>query len=369
MTGCQTPPKPVAQVTPLMETQRLTLPPVEVPMTTPPVETTAVEPPSPPPRSVPAQTNLNRWIAWESWCQEIQIHAPQKAPSPAVHSFELHTAQGMVAITAGSRIAYWEGLACWLGFAPKLVVRQLHIHALDGEKSFLPLLVRPEFSCHTSRVVVIDPGHGGRDPGTQHILNGRYEKEFTLDWAVRIQRLLSTNGWKVYLTRTNDQEVALTNRVCFADQCQADLFISLHFNSGLPHNGNRAGIETFCLTPAGMPSSLTRGYDDNPQLCFPNNDFDQQNFYLASRLHRALIKTTGSQDQGVQRARFLGVLRGQKRPAVLIEGGFLSNHQEARLIGTVAYREKLAGAVAKALAELPMPSQAATPRAFHPRGS
>jgi N-acetylmuramoyl-L-alanine amidase len=163
---------------------------------------------------------------------------------------------------------------------------------------------------------------------------------------------LCEKGWTVYLTRTNDLDVAVTNRVLLADQWQPGLFISLHFNSGLPANVERSGVQTYCLTPAGMPSSFTRGYEDNLQQSFPNNSYDQQNFHLATRLHRSLVRATGSKDQGVQRARFLSVLRGQNRPAALIEGGFLSNHQEARLISTVAYREKLAGAVAKVLEEL-----------------
>jgi N-acetylmuramoyl-L-alanine amidase len=98
-----------------------------------------------------------------------------------------------------------------------------------------------------------------------------------------------------------------------------------------------------------MSSSLTRGYEDDPRQSFPNNAFDEQNLALAVRLHRALLGVNGGEDRGVRRARFQAVLRGQNRPAVLIEGGYLSNPAEARRIGDPAYRQKLAEAIAKAL--------------------
>jgi N-acetylmuramoyl-L-alanine amidase len=136
--------------------------------------------------------------------------------------------------------------------------------------------------------------------------------------------------------------------VNFADQHHADLFLSLHFNSLAPAK-EPAGLETYCVTPTGMPSSLTRGYEDDPSRIFPNNAFDGQNLQFAVRLHRALLAVNGNQDRGVGRARFITVLREQNRPAVLVEGGYLSNPHEARRIADPAYRQKLAEAVAKAL--------------------
>jgi N-acetylmuramoyl-L-alanine amidase len=123
------------------------------------------------------------------------------------------------------------------------------------------------------------------------------------------------------------------------------LFVSLHFNSAAPDN-EQAGLETYCLTPTGMPSSLTRGFEDDSTLTFPNNSFDGQNLQLACATHRALLRVNGNHDRGVRRARFPGVLRGQQRPAILIEGGYLSNPREAKLISEPGYRQKLAQAVA-----------------------
>jgi N-acetylmuramoyl-L-alanine amidase len=84
-------------------------------------------------------------------------------------------------------------------------------------------------------------------------------------------------------------------------------------------------------------------------LVCPNNAFDIENLQLALSVHRALLEVNGHHDRGVRRARFPAVLRGQDRPAILIEGGYLSNPREARLIADPAYRQRLAEAVAGAL--------------------
>jgi N-acetylmuramoyl-L-alanine amidase len=174
------------------------------------------------------------------------------------------------------------------------------------------------------------------------------EKDYTLDWARRVAPLLRANGWTVFLTRTNDTDLALSNRVAFAEQHHADLFVSLHFNSAAPDE-TQFGLETYCLPPAGMPSGVTRGFSDEIHLTFPNNAFDAQNLELALRVQRGLLAVNGGHDRGVRRARFPGVLRNQHRPAILIEGGYLSNPGEATLIATSGHRQKLAEALALAI--------------------
>jgi N-acetylmuramoyl-L-alanine amidase len=133
-----------------------------------------------------------------------------------------------------------------------------------------------------------------------------------------------------------------------AESHKADLFLSLHFNSAAPDE-HQSGLETYCLTPAGMPSTVTRGFADDTTLVFPNNAFDEQNLDLALLVHRALLQVNGNHDRGIRRARFPGVLRGQHRPAILVEGGYLSNPREAGLIAEPEYRQKLAEAVAQAI--------------------
>lgn len=260
--------------------------------------------------------------------------------------FGLKTETGEFVVRTGSELALWRGLELRLGFEPQLINDEPFLHRLDIEKNLVPLLVDSGLPAPGPHVIVLDPGHGGADSGTRSS-DEALEKDFTLDWALRLQPLLEEAGWTVFLTRTNDVQISLGDRVAFAEAHKAKMFLSLHFNAAaLPHQG---GIETYCLTPMGMRSNLTRGYEDNTTLVFPNNVFDAQNLQLALKIHQSLLTETGGRDRGVRRARFLGVLRGQKRPSVLLEGGYLSNPDEAKLIASEEYRQKLAEAVAKAL--------------------
>jgi N-acetylmuramoyl-L-alanine amidase len=136
--------------------------------------------------------------------------------------------------------------------------------------------------------------------------------------------------------------------VNIAEQAGADLFLSLHFNSGLA-NQELEGLETYCLTPVGLPSNLVRSYEDDVKQFYPNNAFDEENFQVAFQLHSVLVRSLNVPDRGVRHARFMAVLRGQSRPAVLIEAGYLSNPREATRIASPEYRQLLAEAVAKAL--------------------
>jgi N-acetylmuramoyl-L-alanine amidase len=261
----------------------------------------------------------------------------------------LNTAHGEFTFQPGSLTAYWEGLEVRLGFAPQVAGGELFLHALDVRKTIETLARGHSASASPNRIIVIDPGHGGKQPGTRSIVDGRVEKEFTLDWALRLGPLLEQRGWRVLLTRTNDTDVSLVDRVAFANEHNADFFLSLHFNSS--GNGSRepAGLETYLLTPTGMPSSLTREYRDDTSENLPGNALDAENLIYAVRLHRALLQVNGNKDRGVRHARYQFVLRGQRCPAVLVEGGYLSNPSEAQLIALPVYRQRLAEAVAKGL--------------------
>jgi N-acetylmuramoyl-L-alanine amidase len=289
------------------------------------------------------------WISLPRWCAANGLAGPDRFAAVLLPVYTINTAHGAFTLRMGSRLAQWNGLEIRLGFAPQLIDGQPFIHSLDARKTIEPLIQGTWLAFPISnRVIVIDPGHGGEDVGTRSVAGGRFEKEFTLDWARRLEGLLATNGWRVFLTHANDSDMALSNRVTFAELHKADVFVSLHFNSAAP-NQAEAGLETYCLTPSGMFSAVTRGFADDPAQAFPNNAFDAQNLQLASVVHRALLQANGNRDRGVRRARFLGVLRGQHCPGILVEGGYLSNPEEARRIATPAYRQKLAEAVARAL--------------------
>jgi N-acetylmuramoyl-L-alanine amidase len=357
LAGCQTPhPAPESLATVNVDQGPNIAPaaPLVAEPSTPPPNA-PVPAPTPAPKPVPAPAPrhparpVNAWLPLDGWAEQNGLGKPARLPNPHAQ-YQLRTTNGLLSLKVGSQIARCDGLDCWLGYAPQFIAGSPHIHLLDARKNLEPLLRPAVFTQSPRGTIVLDPGHGGMDCGTRSLYNRQLEKDYTLDWALRLRPLLQRQGWNVVLTRTNDTEVSLHERVAIADRAQAGLFLSLHFNSGLP-NRELAGIETYCLTPAGMPSNTVRSLEDDAQQVFPNNAFDEQNVQFAFRLHRRLIKTTDAPDHGLRRARFMGVLRGQHRPAVLIEGGYLSNLAEARKIATSTYRQALATAVASALEE------------------
>ena len=310
----------------------------------------AVEEWQPPaaPKPVPVKP-LTTWVSLDNWAAERGVGKPHLLSNSPVTTYTIGSSNGIMVLAIGGREAAWNGIEIHLGFGPQLIDGQVCLYGPDLQKNLEPLLCGPPLALPPANpVIVIDPGHGGMNSGTHSILDGRFEKEFTLDWAKRLAPLLEQEGWRVFLTRTNDVYMTNTARVLFAEEHHADLFISLHFNSLAPDK-NPSGIETYCVTPTGVPSTLTRGYSDPWSEYFPNNAFDVQNLQLAVRLQGALLRATGLEDRGVCRERFMEVLRGQHRPAVLIEAGFLSNPGDARLIETPTFRQKLAQAVADAL--------------------
>ena len=330
-----------APVPPVMPAKKFSPQPALKKISSPTIRT------NPPPQKYFPPAPILTWTSLDRWAAENKLAAPRKVASSPLASYAVNSARGTLTLVIGSREAMWRGMEIHLGFAPEIIDDQVFIHGLDLQKSLEPLLLGKPFTPGTNRVIVIDPGHGGANPGAKCVLDNRYEKEFTLDWAKRLKPLLETNGWKVILTR--DRDVFFTNslRAEFANAHQANLFISLHFNS-LPDHA-ASGLEIYCQTPTGMPSTFTRGYSDLWTDHFPNNAFDIENFQLAVRLHAALLRASGEEDRGVRRARFMDVLHGARCPAVLIEGGFLSNPHEAEKIESAEFRQKLAQAVAEAL--------------------
>jgi N-acetylmuramoyl-L-alanine amidase len=288
------------------------------PVATTPAATNVV-PPAPP---TPPPTN---WVRLDSWTARHPGVRPE--------------------IRAGSKLLRVGGVTTVLAFEPLPTSGSVLLHPLDVAKNLDPLTdPAPPWR---RKSIVLDPGHGGINAGTRIITGNRFEKEFTLDWARRLKPLLEAKGWSVTLTRTNDVDLSLPDRVRIAEASGAELFVSLHFNSAFPSQ-TAEGLETYCLTPTGMPSTITRQYADDPSSRHPNNRFDAENVRLAWRIHRSLLGSVAMKDRGIRRARFMDVLRGQGRPAVLVEGGYLSNPEEARRIATPEYRQRLAVGVAKA---------------------
>ncbi len=218
---------------------------------------------------------------------------------------------------------------------------ELLISTLDMKKLVDPVL-RPRYSPQSGKVttVVIDPGHGGHDAGA--VSAYAREKDCNLAVALKLKRKLEAKGFKVVMTRDTDVFLTLQQRVDIANKTPDSVFVSIHHNSG-----RRAaeGIETFTLAPQGTtsPFARTRRYAE-----LSGNDQDSENIALATAVHSRAILSTKAVDRGIQRARF-SVLCTIRRPAILFEGGFVSNEDEGRLISSNAYRDKLAESICQGI--------------------
>jgi N-acetylmuramoyl-L-alanine amidase len=199
--------------------------------------------------------------------------------------------------------------------------------------------------------VVLDAGHGGKDPGSRGCFS--HEKEYTLKLTRLIRDTLQKKGYRVVMTRNSDVFISLANRVNIANRYPSAVFVSIHFNSG---QSRANGIETFTISPVGVPH-MGRAYRPRDARAVPGNIMGSASVALATAVHsRTLMylndKKYGNNfkidDRGIKHARF-NVLTGIKIPAILLEGGFLSNRREAGKVHSSAYQKTLASAVVRAI--------------------
>ena len=169
-------------------------------------------------------------------------------------------------------------------------------------------------------VVVIDPGHGGPDPGAIGV-RGIQEKEIVLDIGRQVASILQQQGVSAVLTRQADIDLDLQPRVDIAEQVKATVFVSIHANSISLSRPDINGLETYY-------------YDSGLEL--------------ARTIHRSVLDSTGAIDRGVRKARFY-VLRKTSMPSVLVETGFVTGAEDAANLSTESYRRKMAEGIARGI--------------------
>lgn len=246
--------------------------------------------------------------------------------------------------TADGREAVLNGSKVWL-HVPVIKVRgNWSLSDADAQYVVDPL-VRPSayLGARGARTVVIDAGHGGKDPGTSSRV-GYLEKDLVLDIALRTRAHLAAAGVRVLLTRDGDRFWELEDRPYLAARGGGDVFVSLHLNAAASRTVQ--GVETFVTAAENHPPTAGAGVGKFPAV--PNNQFNHSNHVLGNQLQRALVGVTRAEDRGLKHARFV-VLRNSAMPAALIECGFLSNAQEAQKLATPSYRESVALGVAQGI--------------------
>lgn len=169
-------------------------------------------------------------------------------------------------------------------------------------------------------VVIIDPGHGGKDSGAIGI-GGVLEKDVILPISKRITEVLERNGIQVIMTRDSDYFVTLPGRVTMAERANADVFVSIHANSAGANRPEVSGLETY-------------HYDSGLRL--------------AQIVHSKILQSLNVRDRKVRKARFY-VLRKTSMPSILVETGFLTGRDDAAKLRTSAYQNQMADAIAQGI--------------------
>lgn len=211
--------------------------------------------------------------------------------------------------------------------------------------------------------IVVDAGHGGKDPGTR--AGSLREKDIVLDIAKQVEKELTAAGFEVVMTRDRDVFVPLEKRAFIANDSGADLFLSIHANAA--RNGRARGLETFYLNLADSPEAEEVAARENatanvrmadmPKLIeqIMNNNRIEESRELAGAMQQSMAERVLGREKhplnrGVKTAGF-HVLLGAKMPAILVEVGFVSNRTEAKLLRTGTHRKKLAVAIADGVAQ------------------
>jgi N-acetylmuramoyl-L-alanine amidase len=223
--------------------------------------------------------------------------------------------------------------------------------------------------------IVIDPGHGGHDPGARG--NGISEAALVLDVALRLEELLKKENVEVVLTRRTNAFVALEERTAMANRSDADLFLSIHANASTVPAAR--GIETYFLNFAPNPeaeavaarenagsSKRMRHLPDIVQAIALNNKIDESRDFatmVQSTLYQELRRTNKTlKNLGVKQAPFM-VLVGATMPSVLAEISFMSNSAEAALLKTDAYKQDIAEALLSGIMRYQNSLKKGSPRA------
>jgi N-acetylmuramoyl-L-alanine amidase len=231
-----------------------------------------------------------------------------------------------------------DTILAWLGLALMLLC-----FAIEQWNTRLDRPVSNSAKLQPFGVVVIDPGHGGQDSGA--MVGGVAEKDLTLDLAQRVDRLLEQAGIATVMTRMDDSYISLAERAAMTNRVSACIMVSLHFNEGNKPVSN--GIETYYadhqITPGGpifawLPF-LERASGQKPNV-------ESQN--LASSVQEALIAGTNAFNRGTKAEQFF-VIANVRHPAVLVEGGFLSNKEDSQKLTSADYREKMAIAISEGI--------------------
>ena len=200
----------------------------------------------------------------------------------------------------------------------------------------------PFATSNYQKVIFLDPGHGGKDPGAQYL--GLKEKDLNLQVSQQLKTKLESLGYTVIMSRSTDVFVDfVTERSKMSNETNADMFISIHFNAtGHGLDSGEDGIQTYTYLPTGnIPSVINKKWHDNPTRL-------KYSYKLGSYIHQSVLATTQAKDAGLL-AKSFAVLRETNKPAVLLELGYMDDSKESQKIRTKEYQQKLVDGITQGI--------------------
>lgn len=231
----------------------------------------------------------------------------------------------------------WRRVTAWIGVA-LLIGSSVWLQCLpDSPRAWKPAVSTTENEDGLG-IVIIDPGHGGQDSGTIH--SGILEKDLALDVARRIERLLQAKGVSTLLTRSGDNYISLAGRAASANRERDAVFVSIHFDEAQPA---AAGIETYYAARQAARLPIIASWLPFLQTV-STADGNPESQSLAGFVQEALVAKTQAVNRGTRAEQFF-VIANVRHPAVLVEGGFLTNKEDITKLTNEEYRERLAGAM------------------------
>ncbi len=271
-----------------------------------------------------------------------QFYQLQVSPRTAFNPLTtLSGPRAKIELAGNGRELIVNGIRVCLSYPLVFEGEQVLLSRFDLAKTLDPVL-RPNTipEVRPFKTVVLDAGHGGQDKGAKSSTG--FEKDYTLDVIQNLKRLLVAKGYQVKMTRDADVFIPLEGRADTANTEEDAIFVSVHFNSAA--DGVANGFEVFSMTPRG---ALSTG-DSVPTLDalkdLPGNACDNASLALATCVHHSLLGHIPETDRGVKRARFV-VLKQNRLPAILVEGGFLTSATESQRINEAMWRRKLAESI------------------------
>jgi len=235
-----------------------------------------------------------------------------------------------------------RNILAWTGLA-LMIVAFVWMQRTSKPRLAQSTMAQPSAGPGPFAVVVLDPGHGGQDSGA--MCGGMLEKDLTLDVAKRVDRLLQSEGIATVMTRVGDSYVSLADRATFANRVSDCIFVSIHFNED--NRPVSSGVETYYAAHQITPGSL--GATWLPFLWHALSESpNAESQSLAGFIQEALVARTKAPDRGVKPDQFF-VIANVMSPAVLIEGGFLTNTDDISKLASDDYREQIAAAVSEGI--------------------